>query len=158
MTAIPAHSISLSAVAWPHLWATTCSCRRHRWFEQIAQPDQVVGDHMQAKHCTHLFGAAQPELTQPAPLFDPAKHLLDAAAGDDRLAVALMAGGAAINGGTTRAGGVLGHMRCDADAAHLCDKPLGRSSCRRLSFSGGHRHDPPPSLWRNLALRCPSLA
>ena len=79
---------------------------------------------MRAKHCTHLFGAAQLELTKPAPLLDPAKHLLDAAAGVDRLGVALMAGGPAINGGPTRAGGVLGHMRRDSNPAHLSDKPL----------------------------------
>lgn len=36
---------------------------------------------MQAEHRTHLFSAAQLELTQTAPLFDPAKHILDAAAG-----------------------------------------------------------------------------
>jgi hypothetical protein len=125
MTAIPAQWSSLEPIALPHLWATSSSCRRHRRSEKVAQPDQVVGDHVQAKHCTHLFGAAQLELTQPTPLFDPAEHLLDAAAGVDRLGVALVAGGAAINGGTTRAGGVLGHMRCDADAAHLSDIPLG---------------------------------
>jgi hypothetical protein len=64
---------------WPHLWATTCSWsrRRHRCPEQIAQPDQVVGDHMQAKHCAHLLSAAQLELAQSAPLLDPAKYLLD---------------------------------------------------------------------------------
>jgi hypothetical protein len=33
--------------------------------------------------------------------------------------------GAPIDGGTTGAGGVLGHVRCDADAAHLGDKCLG---------------------------------
>ena len=89
----------LEAASLAHLWATTCSCRRHRRFEQVAQPDQVVGDHVQPKHRTHLVCAAQLELAQPAPLFDPAKHLLDAAAGIDRLGVARMAGGAAIDGG-----------------------------------------------------------
>ena len=80
---------------------------------------------MQTKHRSDLFGAAQLELAQTAPLFDPAKHLLDAAAGIDRLGVALVAGGAAIDGGATRASSVLTHVRCDADAAHLCDKAPG---------------------------------
>jgi len=47
---------------------------------------------MQAEHRAHLFAAAQLELAQAAPLFDPAKHLLDAAAGIDRIGVALVAG------------------------------------------------------------------
>jgi hypothetical protein len=52
-------------------------------------------------------GAAQLELMQTAPLLDPTKHLLDAAAGVDRLGVALVAVSAAIDGGTTGAAGVL---------------------------------------------------
>ena len=80
---------------------------------------------MQAKHRAHLACAAQLELAQPTPLFDPTKHLLDAAAGLDRFGVALVAGGAPIDRRTTGAGGVLGHVRCDADAAHLGDKSLG---------------------------------
>jgi|694.fasta_scaffold45762_3 hypothetical protein len=64
----------------------------------VAQSDQVVGDHMQAEYRTVFLGAARLELAQPAPLFDPAKHLLDAAAGSDRFGVALLAVGAAING------------------------------------------------------------
>jgi len=47
---------------------------------------------------THLACAAQFELAQAAPLFDPAEHLLDAPAGVDRLGVAVVAGGAAIDG------------------------------------------------------------
>ena len=90
----------LEAASLAPLWATACSCSLHHCrFEQVAQPDQVVGDHVQAKHRTHLVGAAQLELAQTAPLLDPAKHLLDAAAGIDRLGVALVAGGAAIDGG-----------------------------------------------------------
>lgn len=77
---------------------------------------------MQAKHRTHLAYAAQLELTQTAPLFDPAKHLLDAATGVDRLGVALVAGSAAIDCRTTKAGGVLRHVGRYADAAHLGDK------------------------------------
>ena len=64
---------------------------------------------MQAEHGAHLACAAQPELAQTAPLLllrrrlrlDPAKHRLDAAAGVDRPGVALVAGGAPIDGGTT---------------------------------------------------------
>ena len=74
---------------------------------------------MQAKHCAHLFGAAQFELAQTAPLFDPGKNLLDAPVGIDRLGLALVPGGSAINGGAIGASGVLGHMRRDADATHL---------------------------------------
>jgi len=63
---------------------------------------------MQAEYCAHLVGPAQLEQAQPAPLLllwrrlrlDSAKHLLDAAAGIDRLGVTLVAGGAAIDGGT----------------------------------------------------------
>jgi len=57
---------SLIAVDWPHLWATRYSCGRHRRFEQVAQPDQVVGDHVQGKYRTHLVCAAQLELAQTA--------------------------------------------------------------------------------------------
>jgi hypothetical protein len=92
----------------PHLWAIRRSCRLYRrGTDQIAQADQVVGDHVQAKHRSDLFGAAQLELGQPAPLFDPAKHLLNPAAGVDLLSIALVACGAAINGRTTRSVGVL---------------------------------------------------
>ena len=80
---------------------------------------------MQAKHGAHLLGAAQLERALTAPLLDPAKHLLDTAAGIDRLAVALMAGGAAIDCGATGAGGVLCHVRCDADTPHLIHETLG---------------------------------
>ena len=52
---------------------------------------------MQAKHSAHLLGAAQLELAQTAPLLDPAEYLLDSTAGIDRLGVALMAGGAAVD-------------------------------------------------------------
>jgi hypothetical protein len=52
---------------------------------------------VQAKHCTHLACAAQLELALTAPLFDSAKHLLDATASVDRLGVALVAGGAAVD-------------------------------------------------------------
>jgi hypothetical protein len=44
---------------------------------------------VQAKHRTHLVGAAQLELAQTTPLFDPTKHLLDTAVGIDRLGLAL---------------------------------------------------------------------
>ena len=80
---------------------------------------------MQAKHCVHLLGAAQLELAQTALLFDPAKHLLDAAAGVDRLGVALVACGTAIDGETARAGGVLHHVQRHADPPHLGNKALG---------------------------------
>ena len=94
---LPDHCRLITA-AWAHFWAIRRSCRRHYWFEQIAQADQVVGDYVSAKHRTHLAYAAQLELAQTAPLFDPAQHLLDAAAGMDRLGVALVVGGAAIDG------------------------------------------------------------
>jgi len=80
---------------------------------------------VQAEPCTCLFGAAQPELAQPSPLLDPAEYLLDAAVGVDRLGVALVAGGPAIDGGTTRAAGVQCHVRRDADPAHLSHKAPG---------------------------------
>ena len=50
---------TLIPAAWSHLWATSCSCRRHRRFEQVAQAEQVVGDHVQAKHRTHLVMCAE---------------------------------------------------------------------------------------------------
>ena len=80
---------------------------------------------MQAEHRAHLFGAAQLELAQPASLFDPTKHLVDPEVSVDRLGVALVASGAPIDGGTTGAGGVLGHVRGHADVAHLSDKAPG---------------------------------
>ena len=46
-------------------------------------------------------------------------------AGIDRLGIALVAGGAPVNGGTAEASGVLGHMRRDTDATHLSNKALG---------------------------------
>ena len=110
----------LTSTAGSHLWPTRRSRRLHsRGTEQVAQADQVVGDHVQAEHSSDLWGAAQLELPQPAPLFDPAKHLFNPAAGVDRLAVALMPCGSAIDRGTTRASGVLGHVRCHGDAAHV---------------------------------------
>ena len=88
---------------------------------------------MQAKHRTDVLSAAHFELAQAAPLLllrrrlrlDPAKHLLDAAAGVDRLGVALVASGAAIDGGATRAAGVLRDVWRHCNAAHLRDKALG---------------------------------
>ena len=56
---------------------------------------------MQTEHRTHLIGAEKLELPQTTPLLDPAKHLLDAPAGVDRLGVALVAGGAPIDGRTS---------------------------------------------------------
>ena len=53
---------------------------------------------MQAKHRSDFLGAAQLELAQAAPFFDHAKHFRDAAAGIDRLGVALVASGAPITG------------------------------------------------------------
>ena len=115
----------LIAAAFPHLWANRCSCRRHRRLEQVTQPDQLVSKHRQAKHRTHLASAAQLELAQPAPLFDPDKQLLEAAAGIDWFAVALVAGGMAIDGGAIRTCGVLRHVGRHDNAAHLGDKALG---------------------------------
>jgi hypothetical protein len=56
-----------------------------------------------------------------AQLLDPAEHLLDAAPGVDRLGIALMASGAAIDGGATRASGVLDYVRCHADPSEVCN-------------------------------------
>ena len=80
---------------------------------------------MQSKHYAHLLGAAQLELAQTAPLFDLAKHLLDAAAGMDRLGVALVTGGATIDGGTTGAACVLRHVRCHTNPPEYGDRSLG---------------------------------
>jgi len=77
---------------------------------------------VQPKNHTHLVCAAQLELAQSAPLLDPAKHLLDAAARVDRFGVAPVARGTPIDGGTTGAGGVLRDVRRHADAPHLGDK------------------------------------
>jgi len=48
----------LTVGGWSHLWTTRRSCRRHRRLEQVAQADQVVGDHVQPEHHTHLASAA----------------------------------------------------------------------------------------------------
>ena len=80
---------------------------------------------MQAKHSTHLVCAAQLELAEAAPLLDPTKHLLDAAPGVDRLGVALVAVGAPIDGGATRAAGVLSDVRCHPDPPEFGDHSPG---------------------------------
>ena len=80
-----------------HLWGTCCSCRLYGGLEQVAQADRVVGDHVQAKHGTDVVLAAQFELAQSAERLEPTKHLFDPPAGIDRLGVAHMAGGAAID-------------------------------------------------------------
>lgn len=80
---------------------------------------------MQPKHRIELFGAAQLELTQAAPLLDSTKRLLDPASDVDRLGVALVARGAAINGGATGSVAVLGHVRRDADPRQFGDHALG---------------------------------
>ena len=98
---------------WAHLWATGCSCRLHHGLllrrklrqEQVAQADQVVGDHMQAKHGTDFVLAAQFELAQSAECLllrrslrlEPTEHLLDPPVGIDRLGIAHVTGGAAID-------------------------------------------------------------
>ncbi len=101
------------------------SCRGRGGLQQVAQADQVVGDHVQAKHSTDFLGASQLELAQTAPLFYPAKHFLDAAAGVDRFGVALVARGTAINGGTAKAGGVLCHVRCHPNTPEFRNHSLG---------------------------------
>ena len=122
--------VSLIATTWPHLWTTFCSCCLQRRLEQISQTDHVVGDHKRTEHCAHLACAAQLELAQTTPLLllwrrlrlDLAKHLLDAAAGVDRLGIALTAGG------------VLRHVRHHGDAPHFGDKALGARRLRDLAF------------------------
>ena len=89
----------------PHLWATDYSCRLHGWLEQVAQADQVVGDHVQTEHSTDSVLAAQFELPQSAERLllrrslrlEPTKYLFDRPAGIDRLGVAPVTGGAAID-------------------------------------------------------------
>jgi hypothetical protein len=78
-------------------WAIRCACRHHRRIEQVAQADQVLGNHMHAEHWAHLFGAEKLELVQTDPWLDRAKHLLNAAVGVDLLGVSLVAGGATLD-------------------------------------------------------------
>ena len=80
---------------------------------------------MQTEHRTHLIGAEKLELPQTTPLLDPAKHLLDAPAGVDRLRVALMAGGAPIDGRTSSVADVLRHVRTYGDPTHFGIKASG---------------------------------
>ena len=130
---------------------------------------------MQTEHCAHLACATQLELAQPAPLFDPANHLLDAAAGVDRLGVALVAGCTAIDGGATRAAGVLRHVRCHPDPPEFGDHSLGDAridrqdlpaairSCLRDGAAGSQSATPPArnggaGRWGGGSLGCrPSL-
>lgn len=82
---------------------------RRPCLEDVFQADQVVSDHVQAEHPAEfsLARAARAsgtiglwprqELAQPASLFEPANNLLDATSGIDRLGIAHVAGGAAIN-------------------------------------------------------------
>ena len=80
---------------------------------------------MQARQRSHLACAARLELAQVAPLFDPAKHLLDATADMDRLGVALVAVAAAIDGGRTRVAGVPRRLECHSKPPKLSDHGLG---------------------------------
>ena len=57
---------------------------------------------MHAKHRTHLFDAERLELARVSLLLDLAKALVHATAGVQRLGVALVAGGVAIDGGASR--------------------------------------------------------
>ena len=81
----------------PHLCATGFSCRLHGGLEQVAQADQVVVDHVQAKYGTDVLLAAQFELPQPSERLEPTKYLFDATACIYLLGIAHMAGGAAID-------------------------------------------------------------
>ena len=86
---------ALFGAPWAHLWATGCSCHHHGGLEDVAQADQVVGDHVQPKYSADVVQPPQLELAQATELLllrrrlrlDPAKYLLDAAAGIDRLEV-----------------------------------------------------------------------
>jgi len=53
---------------------------------------------MQPEQRSHLVPTSGLELPETCGLFDPAKNLFNPLSGLDRLAVALVAGGAAING------------------------------------------------------------
>ena len=57
--------------------------RRRLRLEDVAQTDQVVNDHVQAKYTTDVFFSAHLELAQAAEFLDPAKNLLAAPAGID---------------------------------------------------------------------------
>jgi hypothetical protein len=81
----------------PHHWATDYSCHLYPGLEQVAQADQVVGDHVQTEYGTDTFLAAQFELPQSVERLEPAERLLDSPSGIDRLGVAHVAGGAAID-------------------------------------------------------------
>ena len=85
----------------PHHWATDYSCRLHGGLQQVAQAAQIVGDHVQTEHSTDFVMAAQFELAQSAERLEPTKYLFDPPAGIYLLGVAHVAGGAAIDGGTT---------------------------------------------------------
>ena len=87
--------------------ATGCSYRLHHRLEQVDQVGQVVRNHVQDESSTDVVLAAQFELAQPAERFDPAEHLFDPPASIDRQGVAPVTGGAAIDRGTSAAGGVL---------------------------------------------------
>ena len=67
--------------AGSRFWRTSPSLHYLRWSEQVAQSDQVVGDHVQTEYGTDIALPPQLELTQSAKLLDPAKDLLNAPAG-----------------------------------------------------------------------------
>ena len=69
----------------------------HGGVEKFVQPNQDVADYTQPVCRTDFESAALLELTQPAPLFDPVYHFLDASADVDRLGVALMASCAVVD-------------------------------------------------------------
>jgi hypothetical protein len=63
-------------------------------------------------------------LPEPCDLFDPANHLLDPLSGLDRLAIALVADGAPVDGGTAMRPSFLSHMGRDAGKANIDKIPL----------------------------------
>ena len=69
---------------------------------------------MQTEYGTDIALPSQLELAETSELLDPAKDLFNPSAGMNRLGVALMAGGTAIDRGATGAAYVLGDMRRDA--------------------------------------------
>jgi hypothetical protein len=75
---------------------------------------------MQPEHRSDPGAASDLELPQARSLFDPAKHLLDPPPGVDRLGIAIMAGGAAVDGGAAAGLDVLRYVWRDG-----CDVQIG---------------------------------
>lgn len=103
---------------------------------------------MQPEHCSHPGSCSGLELSQLGGLFAPARHLLNPLPGADRLAIALMARWASVDGGVTACLDVLRNMGRDAGKAGVCHEIPGvvvLVACQRILMRNRERTRYPQS-------------